>query len=50
MILKIPFPPLNVNAIFCIKKNLTLFMTKPKVPVLCFTYFTNNFNITIFIF
>ncbi len=43
-------PPLNVNVDFCNFKIFTLFIMKPKVLVLCFPYFTNNYNITIFIF
>jgi hypothetical protein len=34
---------LNANLLFCrFKKNLTLCMTKLRVVVLCFSYFTDN--------
>ncbi len=36
-------PLLNANVLFCrFLKNLTLGMTKLKVLVLCFSYFTDN--------
>jgi hypothetical protein len=36
-------PPLNAHVLFCsFFKNLTLCMTKLRVMVLCFSYFTDN--------
>jgi hypothetical protein len=37
-------PPFNANVLFCrFLLNLTLCMTKLRVLVLCFSYFTENF-------
>jgi len=39
-------PPFNANVLFCwFFLNLTLCMTKLRVLVLCFSYFTHNFII-----
>jgi hypothetical protein len=41
-----PLPTLNADILFCCRffLNLTLCMTKLRVLVLCFPYFTDNFN------
>jgi hypothetical protein len=40
-------PPLNANVPFCrFILNLTRFMTKLRVLVLCFPYFTDNSNVS----
>jgi hypothetical protein len=40
-----PLPTLNADMLFCrFFNNLTLCMTKLRVLVLCFHYFTDNFN------